>query len=386
MNNKLEPELLKFLREAVGGRAVEYHRTLSGEAQERLLAMVKEQSQLPLYYYFLSDELPAEQNAALALIYRKRSIKMLKMQVAFKELCQLFESNQIRFAPFKGMDLAFRCYPASALRYLSDWDVLIHPDDCHRALELLAQAHWHTELPVDMDTMHHHYVQHFKNGICLEPHRTFAQFGNVDPVELWQYIHPVKAGSCQHILSAELNLLQLTCHAATWLYSHQPTVKLLLDAAWMLKKTPVNWAALRELSERWDLPYPGNLLSAYPEFFEAELLQEMQGDLRSARAYRELVESIFEYDSVAPGEFDINDERGGWGRSVKRGFYRMSFRALREKYHLPARGAYFRLIVLTGWDLLVKGGRFLKYVLHPDPAMKHRRKLIKTAEALKNER
>jgi len=385
MDNKLDRGLLYFFKAAVSGISGTYYLQLAAPEQACLREKLKSQKLLPLFYYFLHPILPEDLNSKLSLIYRKRSIIMLQMQVAFKELCQLFEQNQIRFAPFKGMDLAYRCYPAPALRYLSDWDVLIHPDDCVRALELLAGNGWQPERPVDLNTMHHHYSQHYKNGICLEPHRTFAQFGGVDAYDLWKYITPVAPGRFQHVLSAELNLLQSACHAASWMYSHQPAVKLLLDAAFLMQKNPVDWAELKQMARQWDLPYPGNLLSAYPEFWTPETLQIMQGDAEAAAAFRELVESNFDIENVEAGEFDLHDERGGVLQGVKHGFKRMSARSLRQKYHLPESGAYWRLSRCFIWDLLGKGGRFIKYMFCPDKQLKARRKLIKQAEALKND-
>ena len=386
MNNKLEPELLEFLRQAVAGGAAEFYCALSEAAQQKLLEQIKEQKLMPFAGYLLAEHLPAETAEKSVMLYRKNSIRMLKMQVEFKNLCQLLSGYSIRFAPFKGMDLAYRCYPAPALRYLNDWDILIHPDDCSKALEVLAQDGWTTRETLNLNTLHHHYVQHFKNDVCLEPHRTFAQFGQVAPRDLWEHITPVAPGSFQHVLSAELNLLQLTCHAASWLYSHQKTVKLLLDAAYLLKKEPVDWIKLKKLARQWNLPYPGNLLSAYPEFFAPEVLHSMQGDAEAAAAFRQLAESEFEQTNVDAGEFDLNDERGGLARGVRRGFNRFTARALRRKYHLPERGAYLRLSVLAMWDLMIKFCRLGKYLLMPDKKLKARRKLIKTAEAVKNEK
>ncbi len=385
INNDLSPDLLAFLRAALWGDAISFYRALSDDKQRNLLKECREQALSTLFYYYLHDELNQSLAEELQKKYQQYSINMLKNKVAFTALEDIFERNQIRYAPFKGMDLAYRCYPAPALRYLSDWDVLIHYEDTSRALKILQENMWSPQGEVNLKTMHHHYVQHFKGGYCLEPHWTFARFGNTAPEKLWEHIHPVNPGRMRHQLSAELNLLQLNCHAASWLYGHLRVSKLLLDVGFLLKTETVDFRQIRSLCKDWHLPYPGNLLGAYPEFFLYEKTAEPFFVPEAARNYRKLVSSKWDMESLAGGEFDLNDESGGYWRGIRRALNRMSCVKMREKYHLPEYGCRGRLLVLYGYDLILKSGRLLKCFLRPDSRIRYRRKLITKAGMLPDE-
>ena len=163
-------------------------------------------------------------------------------------------------------------------------------------------------------------------------------------------------------------------------------VKLLLDAAFLIQKEMPDWKKLRVMSKQWHLPYPGDLLSAYPELFSGEDLQAMQGDAAAAAAYRELLENSFFSDDISPGEFDLYDERGGLFYGVTRGIKRMNAAAIRKKYSLPEHGAYCRLGICWGMDLIRKFFLFIHYAVFPSKKMKKRRQLIKQAERIHGEK
>ena len=82
---------------------------------------------------------------------------------------------------------------------LLHWDVLIHPDDCLAALEFLRLDGWQIMKKLDVKTAHHHFAVHRKNDFFLEPHKSLAQFNDIDPYDLWNEIFPESPGSMQHV-------------------------------------------------------------------------------------------------------------------------------------------------------------------------------------------
>ena len=63
-----------------------------------------------------------------------------------------------------------------------------------------------------------------------------------------------------------MNLLMLTRHAASQSYYHAQLPKLLTDAAMVMQNEKVNFDKLRELANKWNLPYSGDLPAAFHEF------------------------------------------------------------------------------------------------------------------------
>jgi hypothetical protein len=227
MSNSSRQLILKFVSEVWFGSPAEFFATLPAEEQTGLLQLIREYKLEAWGYYALNQLLPAAEAADFQEKYQQNAVASLKSKVALKSLYQLFEEKKIRFVPIKGIDLAWRCYPAAALRSFCDWDILIHPDDCLQALDALANDGWKVLGKLDVNTRHHHFAVHEKDGIFLEPHRSLSQFDGIDVYELWQEIKPVKVDSMQHELSAELNIIQLVRHFSENNYLHQPLLKFL---------------------------------------------------------------------------------------------------------------------------------------------------------------
>ena len=181
------------------------------------------------------------------------------------------------------------------MRTFGDWDIWFHPDDCERALAVLAEDGWKIpELYSDRNdaafkTAQHHFSPHIRGQNTLEPHETLPNFSGIDPHELWDYTVEYPAGNGQRILSPEMNLLMLTRHAASQSYYHARIPKLLTDAA-MVMREDVDFVRLHELAGRLRLPYPGDLLAAFPEFFPEEEIRKFQADPAKTAEFRAIFE------------------------------------------------------------------------------------------------
>lgn len=215
------------------------------------------------FYYYANSSLPEALRTPFQTAYQFQAFQALKQEHALKQLKTLFQQHRIRFCPLKGVDLAYRLYPAPALRPMGDIDLLIHPEDCQAARAVLAEAGWQAEY----DYAHqHHYSVILKDGIALEIHFRLPRFIAADMLQVWALLLPVD--STEHRLPPELNLLLLFNHAGG--HHWQNGRRLLLDTGFLLSRQPVDWPKLTQLAAQFRVFTPELLFAAFPDFYPAE--------------------------------------------------------------------------------------------------------------------
>lgn len=380
MSKNPDQVILRFLSQVWFGSPGKYWDDLTADERSGLLQQITDHNLEALGYYALHDKLPEDLLKKFHEKYQRNSIYALRSQVAFAELCKFFKDKKIRFCPIKGVDLASRCYPAAALRSFCDWDVLIHPDDCLAALELLQHDGWQAVTKLDVKTAHHHFAVHCKNNFFLEPHRSLAQFNDIAPHDLWNEILPESPGSMQHVLSPELNILQLLRHASCNNYSHLPVVKLLQDAAAIIRKEQVDWQKLKLLAAKWNLPYPGDILSVWDEFFPDEIIEEFDADKNQISPYRNMFDFQNCVNNIAPGEWSLSKHKGSKILFIYRGLLGMTPNAMIKKYKLSFKGGWILLPAIYLWDITLKFFRFWSYVFFPNRKMQRYQQMVDALE------
>ena len=304
------------------------------------------------FYRYLCDVLPEEKRLAYQKIYQARQVKALLGARELKRLYGVLASHNLRFVPIKGADLAYRLYPDAALRVFCDWDIWFHPDDCERALDVLAEDGWKapeaslTNLDADQMKGRHHFLGHVRGQYRIEPHFTLANFEEIAPNEMWNHTLNYPGGDGQRVLSPEMNLLMLTRHAASKSYYHAQLAKLLTDAAMVMKNEEVNFDKLRELANKWNLPYSGDLLAAFPEFFPSEMIAEFRADPKKAEAFRRIFEirgRLGEQENAALllSRYEVH---GQIASGVMKQFKAHTPSKMRLIYHLPEHGVWGRVL------------------------------------------
>lgn len=300
-------------------------------------------------------------------------------EVALKQLYDEFEAGGIRFCPIKGIDLAYRVYPVASLRRYDDWDILFHPDDFKRALDFLRGRGWLELRHGDVETDHHSSPMK-KDDFILEPHRTLACFPGTDPRKIWKYVFPVSAGGCRHVLSPEMNILQMARHASEFKYREIAVSKLLLDAGMLLMAEDVDWGRVREISVELGQPYAGDLFGAFPEFFPAEIVAQMAPDPDRVSAYREIFLRRGEFLMVGDAELMMESENRfskGWFRCVFGVFHPKN---IRHAYNLPEKGDWRGLLKGYWTEVCQKFKRFFRYAHHKTPGLREYLATIRRAE------
>ena len=255
--------LLRFLGECMYGDPAAYYSCLNEAGRAELDAQRRTFGMTAWFYRYLSSVLPKEKCLAYQKVYQARQVKAMLGARELKRLYGVLASHGLRFVPMKGADLTYRLYPDAALRNFFDWDIWFHPDDCERALAVLAEDGWKVPEYYSMDrelvrsTGAHHFPAHVRGQYKIEPHFMFANFGEIAPQEIWRKAIDYPGGDGQRVLSPEMNLLMLTRHAASISYYHAQLPKLLTDAAIVIQKERVKFDELRELAQSWNLPYSG---------------------------------------------------------------------------------------------------------------------------------
>ena len=304
------------------------------------------------FYRYLCSVLPDEKRLAYQKVFHARQVKAMIGACELKRLYGVLASHGLRFAPIKGADLAYRLYPEAALRNFCDWDIWFHPDDCERALDVLAEDGWKvpeissTNLDADQIRGRHHFLGHVRGQYRVEPHFTLANFEEISPNEMWLYTLDYPNGDGQHLLSPEMNLLMLTRHAASQSYFHAQLPKLMTDTAMVMQNEKVNCNCLRELAIRWHLPYSGDLLAAFPEFFPSDVIAEFKADSRKSEAFRRVFETrnkLGEQDVVVLllSKYEARREIVGGVMKIIKAHTPNKMRLI---YHLPEHGACARLL------------------------------------------
>ena len=312
-----------------------------------------------LFLLTLGDALPKKFHDAFSQVHHREAMTRLIEKAQLMAFNRLLDEQHIPHLAFKGADLAFRIYPAPALRPHVDWDVLFPRDDCQTVIRTLAAQGWQTYSGRPLEEIQgwtHHYERMHNDKSSIEIHWTLPHFGSAAPEEIWKETERDATGQIH--LTPEMNLLMLCAHASGEDYSHVSDWRLLLDAGYILKHDTIDWKKVRALADRWGIIRPDLLLSFWKDFFPEETIPLNDIDLMKQAALREVfqlrgqIHRAKKYDkSIVPGK------KGVWPWLKDRlGFY---FRpgSICGKYKLQ-RHQIFRIFACAVWDFAGKSWYF----------------------------
>ena len=341
--------LLQFLGACLFSDAKGYYTGLSETARSKLEMQGQSFGVTAWFYRYLCDILPPRQKTQYQKNYLERQVKALMDAQELKRIYHIFSAHNLRFVPIKGADLTYRLYPDIALRMFMDWDIWFHPDDCKRALDVLKEDGW--RVPKSYSANHetvmkfasHHFSPHLRGQYAIEPHFRLANFKGVDLQEMWKKTIQYPDGEGQRVLSPEMNVLMLTRHAASDSYYHAHLPKLLTDVAMVMQKEEVDFPKLRSIAACWHLPYPGDMLAAFPEFFPPSKIEQFNANPQKATEFRRLFELRGKMDNK-PNRVALLLDRYGASRQMRNGVlnYILSLKPdkIRHIYLLPQNGAW----------------------------------------------
>ena len=384
--------LLRFLGACIFGDARAYYLGLSEAERSELEKQGRSLGLTAWLYRYLYDVLPKEKLTEYQKFYQARQIKAMMGEQELKRLYRVLSSHGLRFVPIKGADLAYRLYPDAALRAYGDWDIWFHPDDCERALAVLAEDGWTVPEQYSNDhvsvrkTARHHFSPHRRGIYMLEPHFSLSNFEGIDLHEMWEHTVEYPDGDGQHVLSPEMNLLMIARHASSRSYYHAQIPKLMTDAAMVIQKEKVNFNVLRELANSWHMPYPGDLLAAFPEFFGTDAIETFGADPGKSNGFRKLFElrgTLGEPESVSLvlSRYEV---KGMVTNGLLKHIRAHNASMMRRMYHLPKHGAWGRVVWAYICWFLTRSLGASQWVLRK-PRLRNYAKAVEEAEHTNNE-
>ena len=390
-DNEIPTLLLRFLGACIFGEAAAYYCELNKTEQVELDAQGRKFGMAAWFYRFLYVVLPEEKRTAYQKIYQARQVSALIGARELKRLYGVLSSHGLRFVPIKGADLTYRVYPDPALRIFCDWDIWFHPDDCERALVVLADDGWKVPnvssaaLDASQIRGEHHFLNHVRGQYRLEPHFSLANFEGIAPNKMWDHTLVYPSGDGQRVLSPEMNLLMLTRHAASKSYFHAHLPKLLTDAAMVMQKEKVNYKKLRELANSWNLPYSGDLLAAFPEFFPSEVIAEFKADSNKVEDFRQVFEIRAKLGEQANAALLLTRYviRGQVAGKVLIHIKTHTPNTMRFIYHLPERGAWERVALAYCCWFLTRIWR-VRFWMRRNSLLREYAQIVETAEACRD--
>jgi hypothetical protein len=202
-----------------------------------------------------SIEVSADDNAAIRKIWHDQLVASVIVEALAVRTAALLDAAGIAWRLTKGPALAHLDYPDPALRTFGDVDVVVHPDSWRAAVQALANAGWHRELPELGPGFDDRFGKGATittpEGLEVDLHRRLAigRFGVRLPTEeLFEDAATVRlAGRDLPALGGPDRLLHACYHAALGGFRHLRAHR---DIAQLLLATSVDWHRTVDIARR----------------------------------------------------------------------------------------------------------------------------------------
>ena len=162
-----------------------------------------------------------------------------------EEICEAFESAQIKYIPLKGAVLR-RLYPREEMRTSCDIDILVCEQDLDRACLVLSE---HLSYTVEGKKTYHDISLFSPFGMHLELHYNIKEnMKKLDPVleKVWEHSQS-EQGKQMHLESNEFLAFHLLAHAAYHFVNGGCGLRAVLDAYLLLEKCELDKEELEKL-------------------------------------------------------------------------------------------------------------------------------------------
>ena len=233
---------------------------------DRLLDRAKEHQVFPLVYRNLRDlgfsGVPEPIRAELAAAFRANALRNTFLAQELARVLYLLGEVGIPVIPLKGVTLAESLFGDSALRVCSDIDILVPATAVVRARRLLVAEGYTSPFAEEFFVKHQLQTSADCSLLArgnhleylLEIHWTLLQHSSKDTEvmqDLWAQARLKRfLGIHAYALSAEWQFLYLAGHAA---YHKWHTLKWLADIHELCVSASIDWSAVNEKAERFDL-------------------------------------------------------------------------------------------------------------------------------------
>ncbi len=200
-----------------------------------------------------ASQIPGEVLYRLKQAAQKVLARSMVLSHSFVQIMTRFNQEGIPVIALKGIYLSEWLYGTMGLRQFSDLDLLVHPDACEKALDILESMGFQSE-KLQLNTFFAkqspfvHYPQMIKKGVSVEIHRHIHAAHEVYAVDLermWQESIPIQLyGVDVRVFSPEDQLLHCCLHLDKHLQSGIFQFTCLYDLVNLIehKKEVLNWS------------------------------------------------------------------------------------------------------------------------------------------------
>ena len=230
---------------------------LSDSEWADMLSLAAMQRIAPLLWHRIKQKkleklVPARVALRLADALLRNTLNNLRLNAEMASVLDALEVESIPLIPLKGIVLANTVYKNAGLREMNDIDVLAHPGDLRRIIEILTGMGYGPAHPIDVEwgvENLHHLPAMIKGNIKLEVHWTITHPNatyNVAPDGLWERSLPARiAGRKTLVFSAEDMLLHLCLHTS-YLHPFNFGLRPFCDIAELADRLDLDWGIVAE--------------------------------------------------------------------------------------------------------------------------------------------
>lgn len=200
---------------------------------------------------------------------------------AFKEICSIFEENNIAYIPLKGSVLR-PYYPYESMRTSCDVDLLIHESDLELAINSLETIGYHS-----IKRNGHDVSLFSSNHVHLELHFNLQEnMDNLDTIlkDAWEYAIPVTG--TQYRFSDEFFAFYIFAHMAYHFTSGGCGIRSLLDISIMEHKMGISYLQAKKLLDNAGIYHFASEMSKLAELYYTNGKPDAFSDLLLKYIYR----------------------------------------------------------------------------------------------------
>jgi hypothetical protein len=211
------------------------------------------------------------------------------------DVLRVLRSAGIDALVLKGVAMVVLYYREPGVRPMSDFDILVRPEDVRRVIEVLESKRWSRRRgPPFTDgffTVHYGWPFRHPNGAELDLHwylldQSCAPDADAD---LWQAARPVEVeGYPARVLNPTDQLLHVCVHGAEW--DRVPNLRWVTDAMVIVKQSAdqVDWNRLVSQAKSHGVVVPVHATLAYlRDRFDAAVPEQVLRELRAAPTTRQ---------------------------------------------------------------------------------------------------
>jgi hypothetical protein len=266
----MEQNALPILLAAIGPEVdllelTAYLKDLSEEDWQNLIQLAGKLGVGGVFYYRIKiDKLdslvPSNCLATLRQQYLNNDARNLINKLELVKIAKAFQAHEIPLIVLKGAFLAEFVYPDSAMRGMTDVDIMVRVNDLSRAAEVLVSLGYQSKddyFVENIPSTAHHLPGFFKKGgPRIELHWTILTLEDRRPIDiqvLWKRAVPVRISDADMLALCPEDLLLHICGHASYHHTFEVGLRALYDVKVIIDRyqKELDWPGFIQYTRDW---------------------------------------------------------------------------------------------------------------------------------------